>query len=200
MKNRKPWNLGKTGKQNKKPKGLVSVCDWCHTIFIIPTGKNSKRFCGTECQYDWAADYEINNKDDYKRRTGHILNRAILEHDYVTVINEAEKRVTKQEDGCWLWASLDKHGYPKQNGLPMHRVMLEAKYQAPLGDQAAHHICANRACINPDHLQPVTYRDNMAEMLSRRAYVSRIEELEHVIAVLDVNHPVLHRVPLAKAV
>lgn len=83
----------------------------------------------------------------------------------------------------------------------MHRVMLESKHQAPLGDQAAHHICANTACVNPDHLQPVTFRDNTAEMLSRRAYAARIEELERVIAEeLGRNHPVLHRVPLAKAV
>jgi hypothetical protein len=200
MEHRKPWNLGKTGKRNKKTQDQLAVCDWCSEMFIVE-GKNSKRFCDSECQYDWAADHEANNKDDYKRRTGHILNRAIAEHDYATVIAQAEQRVNKTDDGCWVWYSIDRHGYPKQNGLPMHRVMLEAKHQAPLGGQASHHICANTACVNPDHLQPVTHKDNTAEMLSRRAYTSRIEELERVIATeLASNHPILHRVPLAKAV
>ncbi|MFD7017187.1 HNH endonuclease signature motif containing protein [Streptomyces sp. NPDC059928] len=43
---------------------------------------------------------------------------------------------------------------------------------------AIHHKCANRACINPEHLQPVTARENTAEMLERNYYLKCIEDLE----------------------
>ena len=78
----------------------------------------------------------------------------------------------------------------------MHRLSLEAKYGAPLGSQAAHHVCANTRCVNPEHLQPVTHRDNTAEMMARRAYVDRIAELEEVIKELAPDHEVLNRVPI----
>lgn len=41
-----------------------------------------------------------------------------------------------------------------------------------------HHKCANRACINPKHLQAVTAESNTAEMLERNFLQARIRELE----------------------
>ena len=75
-------------------------------------------------------------------------------------------------------------------------MSLEAKHEAPLGSQAAHHICANTKCVNPEHLQPVTHRDNIAEMLARHSYLKRIAELEEAIKELAPNHEVLNRVPI----
>lgn len=79
-----------------------------------------------------------------------------------------------------------------------HRLMLQAQHDgAPLGVQAAHHRCANTMCINPDHLQPVTHRENIAEMLARRSYLNRITELEEALAALAPDHPVLNRIAVA---
>ena len=78
----------------------------------------------------------------------------------------------------------------------MHRLSLEAEHGASLGSQAAHHTCANARCVNPEHLQPVTHRENMAEMLARNSYLDRIAELEEVIRELAPNHEVLNRVPI----
>lgn len=96
---------------------------------------------------------------------------------------------------CWVWPRLNRSGYPsvrlgkKEQGL--HRIVLEVKHGAPLGSQAAHHTCANAACVNPDHLQPVTHRDNVAEMLARHSYLARIRELESALAEVDPQHPLL---------
>jgi hypothetical protein len=84
-------------------------------------------------------------------------------------------------------------------GRKIHRAILEAKLGAQLGTQYAHHMCANTACVNPDHLQPVTNRENIAEMLARNSYEQRIHELEEAIAELEPHHPVLNRVPVGKA-
>ncbi|MDN5919384.1 MAG: HNH endonuclease [Pseudonocardia sp.] len=51
--------------------------------------------------------------------------------------------------------------------------------------QYVHHRCANRMCVNPDHLQLTTARENTAEMLRRRYYEARIAALE--AEVLDLR-------------
>lgn len=102
---------------------------------------------------------------------------------------------------CWVWPRLNRSGYPSarfgRREMSLHRVVLEVKHGAPLGSQHAHHTCANAACVNPDHLQPVTHRDNVAEMLARQSYLARIRELESALAIADPQHPLLTVVAVA---
>jgi hypothetical protein len=69
--------------------------------------------------------------------------------------------------GCWVWnRSIDKDGYGRcgrggHDGETLaHRWSYKAfKGVIPLG-MTVDHICFNRACINPDHLQLLTAADN----------------------------------------
>ena len=128
------------------------------------------------------------------------LRKAYEANDYKGMLEAIEKRTKVAETGCWEWKQLDSTGYPRMiiedKHIAVHRLSLETKHEAPLGSQAAHHICANTRCVNPEHLQPVTHRDNTAEMMARRAYVDRIAELEEAIKKLAPDHEVLNRVPI----
>ena len=128
------------------------------------------------------------------------LRKAYEENNRKGILEAIEERVSVTKSGCWEWPYLDTNGYPRavigDKRIAVHRLSLEAKYGAPLGSQAAHHVCANTRCVNPEHLQPVTHRDNTAEMMARRAYVDRIAELEEVIKELAPDHEVLNRVPI----
>jgi hypothetical protein len=75
-------------------------------------------------------------------------------------------RVDKTADGgCWVWTgALNAAGYGaigKDNKvLRVHRVTYELLVgPIPEGLQLDH-LCRNRACCNPEHLEPVTNRTN----------------------------------------
>ena len=60
---------------------------------------------------------------------------------------------------CWIWTGkLNRDGYgPTSTRRAMYR---RAKGSIPDGYELDH-LCRVRACMNPDHLEPVTRRENV---------------------------------------
>jgi HNH endonuclease len=73
--------------------------------------------------------------------------------------------------GCWLWAgSVKPNGYgiisagPRGSSpLQAHRVAFALHFGEAGEGLVIHHRCLNRRCVNPDHLEAVTYSVNNAE-------------------------------------
>ena len=153
---------------------------------------NGSKCCSKECTDEYMHQLALESRSP--------LRKAYEDGTPDQVLDILKELSTITEDGCWEWRRLDRSGYPRvsigKKDFLGHRLSLEMKYNAPLGSQAAHHICANTKCINPEHLQPVTHRENTAEMMARRAYVDRITELEEAIKELAPDHEVLNRVPI----
>ena len=63
--------------------------------------------------------------------------------------------------GCWIWEGSTANGYGRIGRDGAHRVAYRALAgEVPEGKELDH-ICRLRACVNPEHLEPVTRRDNL---------------------------------------
>ncbi len=88
-------------------------------------------------------------------------------------------RVNKSgPNGCWLWTgpkNKDGYGNHSENHkvVKAHRWSYEYhKTPIPEGMQIDH-ICRNRACVNPDHMEVVTKKENTLRSLAPTAINAR---------------------------
>lgn len=70
------------------------------------------------------------------------------------------------EAGCWVWTGkIGRDGYGhvsvKDRDRIVHRYVYEGINGRLESDLTLDHLCRNRACCNPDHLEPVTMRTNV---------------------------------------
>jgi len=81
-------------------------------------------------------------------------------------------RDTEQGDGCWEWKGYKRpDGYGSiwngETNVLAHRYSWELA-RGPVPDGLGlDHICRNRACVKPTHLEPVTQSTNLSRMPPR---------------------------------
>lgn len=87
-------------------------------------------------------------------------------------------------DECWVWTgSQDSNGYGHMRDgartVKAHRFSYEtAVGPIPTGLEIDH-LCRNRQCVNPDHLEPVTDRENWIRGNQPGAIVVRTGMCKH---------------------
>jgi hypothetical protein len=90
------------------------------------------------------------------------------------------KRLPEQ---CWLWAGTrDAYGYGrltvKPTTLLAHRVSWVLASQRPLtNDLTIDHLCRNKRCVNPAHLEAVSVDENFRRSLVPRFGPARTKRL-----------------------
>lgn len=75
-------------------------------------------------------------------------------------------RCVVNDDGCWLWPQAQSQGGYGRCSVAgvayyVHRYVYE-QLRGPIPDRLQlDHLCRQPACANPDHLEPVTCRENL---------------------------------------
>ena len=111
-------------------------------------------------------------------------------YDLPTVMDRVTESVTIDPDtGCWVWnKSLERNGYARMSVghkvEGVHRITYKERHGFIPDGFEIDHLCRNRACCNPDHLEAVEHRENLmrspiaaARINSEKAKCNRGHEL-----------------------
>lgn len=79
-----------------------------------------------------------------------------------------------QETPCWMWQGrISRNGYGRilvdGREVAAHRFVYQAMIESVGPKVQLDHLCLNRGCVNPDHLQKVSPRENYRRRDERRA-------------------------------
>jgi hypothetical protein len=74
-------------------------------------------------------------------------------------------------DGCWSWMGRkDREGYGRFDAGGQNKLAHRFAYEAMIGeiprDLTIDHLCRNRECVNPTHMEPVTSEENVRRAAS----------------------------------
>lgn len=108
-------------------------------------------------------------------------------------------KVSVSESGCWNWSPIsraDGYGayYTGNRRMSLaHRVAYAAiRGEIPAGLQIDH-LCRNRSCVNPDHLEPVSHRENIIRGVSPSAVNGSKDHCKRGHALTPENVHEYHR-------
>lgn len=100
-------------------------------------------------------------------------------HTQLTIPQRFWSKVHVLPNGCWIWTAATSHrGYglfrvgsrsdSSRKSIHAHRFAYECLVGTiPLGLQSDH-LCRNRACVNPSHIELVTAQENAQRGLNGR--------------------------------
>lgn len=102
-----------------------------------------------------------------------------------------------EETGCWEWKAFTHKGYARLNVagkiVEAHRWIYQQLVGIPEG-MHLDHLCRVRYCVNPEHLEPVTNKENLMRgesVVAKRAkqtHCSRGHELNGTnLSILTTN-------------
>ena len=127
---------------------IETVCDNCGKTFPARTDQHVKpqrHYCSQECT--------------------HAAQRLQLIERAGTPAERLLARRQIDANGCWVWMGRHEragYGHIDYGGkaVYVHRLAYET-WRGPVPDGLElDHLCRNRGCFNPDHLEPVTRQEN----------------------------------------
>lgn len=125
-----------------------------HNPYPESPGKNPDRKCFCGCGGETA-------HKNARYIQGHRNRKSAVEY----VVDDA---------GCWVWQlGMGSKGYgcARRDGVQIaaHRFVYERERGDIPADMELHHVCGNRRCVNPEHLEPLSKAEHAARHWRERA-------------------------------
>lgn len=84
---------------------------------------------------------------------------------YPSVVERFWSKIVRQPTGCWEWTAARSRGYgtfavTKKKLVGAHRYSYELLVEPITLGMTIDHLCRNKVCVNPSHLEVVTSREN----------------------------------------
>lgn len=115
--------------------------------------------------------------------TGVYKRKLFTKQHRVNIASAARKH---QEDdyyidgnGCWIWDhSLDTDGYGRYGKIRMFKHMYKKYVGAIPEGLVLDHLCHNRKCIYPGHLEPATLAENIRRQKNVKLNWNKVNEIK----------------------
>ena len=91
----------------------------------------------------------------------------------------------EKTDKCWLWIGTTAGGYGRFNyryrTFSAHRISYQLALRTIPNGFILDHLCTNKLCVNPDHLNPVSYAENTRYLHKSPKYEQNGKQVYHNI-------------------
>lgn len=146
-------------------------------------GCEKQSFCRTWCRFHWQRWYRYGDPlvEKPTRIVGNDEKRFWSKVDKATAAPDHRPEL----GNCWKWVGgLNDSGYglfhsgraadgSRKHWLAYRWSFLQEHGSLPEGDMQLDHLCRNRPCVRPSHLEPVTPRENVLRGESPAAQQAR---------------------------
>jgi hypothetical protein len=119
-------------------------------------------------------------RERHAKRLAHLPRQRLVG---VAPFERILRRTRVDAAGCWVWQASMQGGYGRLNmhgrKVFAHRLAWECRFGPVPDGLELDHLCRNKACCNPDHLEPVTHTANVGRGLNGvlRTHCARGHEL-----------------------
>lgn len=127
-------------------------------------GEIMKKICSVNGCIRPVRHWGLCSRHGIQKKRGEEFTSLPLVSDGTESLEERMEWRTERTESCWNWTGTrSSEGYGRiryRKELYAHRVAWElANGEIPTG-KVIDHLCRNRACVNPDHLQLVSQKEN----------------------------------------
>ena len=100
------------------------------------------------------------------------------------------RKKEKRKTDCWIWPySINSNGY---GNMGRNKKVIEAYkffYQEVVGPIPANceldHLCKNKLCVNPSHLEPVSHAENCRRGKQTKLTKNNVKEIRRLSSTLS---------------